>query len=90
MRWYTSKEHQRFLDRVVTIKEEEVTLTVREFDILFKLLSYPKKTAERIPWVDHTEEAARVLPEAPKALESSPTADHIRDSSAWTPEVVGS
>ncbi|MBQ7943922.1 MAG: response regulator transcription factor [Lachnospiraceae bacterium] len=29
------------------VKGEEVTLTVREFDILYKLLSYPKKTFTR-------------------------------------------
>ena len=30
-----------------TLAEEEIPLTVREFDLLFKLLSYPKKTFTR-------------------------------------------
>ena len=34
-------------ERSATIDGEEVSLTVREFDILFKLLSYPKKTFSR-------------------------------------------
>ncbi|MFV0344502.1 MAG: response regulator transcription factor [Anaerocolumna sp.] len=34
-------------ERFVTLKGEEINLTVREFDILFKLLSYPKKTFTR-------------------------------------------
>ncbi len=34
-------------ERIVTLREEEINLTVREFDILFKLLSYPKKTFTR-------------------------------------------
>jgi DNA-binding response OmpR family regulator len=34
-------------ERSVTIDDEEINLTVREFDILFKLLSYPKKTFTR-------------------------------------------
>lgn len=34
-------------ERSVTIDGEEVNLTVREFNILFKLLSYPKKTFTR-------------------------------------------
>lgn len=34
-------------ERSVTIGGEEINLTVREFDILFKLLSYPKKTFTR-------------------------------------------
>ncbi len=34
-------------ERIVTRREEEINLTVREFDILFKLLSYPKKTFTR-------------------------------------------
>ncbi len=34
-------------ERVVMFKGEEINLTVREFDILFKLLSYPKKTFTR-------------------------------------------
>ena len=32
--------------------EEEVPLTVREFDILYKLLSYPKKTFTRAQLMD--------------------------------------
>lgn len=34
-------------ERSVCIDGEEISLTVREFDILFKLLSYPKKTFTR-------------------------------------------
>lgn len=34
-------------ERSVSIDGEEINLTVREFDILFKLLSYPKKTFTR-------------------------------------------
>lgn len=34
-------------ERTATIDGEEISLTVREFDILFKLLSYPKKTFTR-------------------------------------------
>ena len=34
-------------ERSVTIDDEDINLTVREFDILFKLLSYPKKTFTR-------------------------------------------
>lgn len=34
-------------ERSATIDGEEINLTVREFDILFKLLSYPKKTFTR-------------------------------------------
>ena len=34
-------------ERTATIFGEEISLTVREFDILFKLLSYPKKTFTR-------------------------------------------
>lgn len=33
-------------------KDEEITLTVREFDLLFKLLSYPKKTFTRSQLMD--------------------------------------
>lgn len=36
-----AEEHSAYLDG------EEITLTVREFDILYKLLSYPKKTFTR-------------------------------------------
>ena len=34
-------------ERVATIDGEEIALTAREFDLLFKLLSYPKKTFTR-------------------------------------------
>lgn len=34
-------------EHVATIDEEEVTLTVREFDILYAMLSYPKKIFTR-------------------------------------------
>lgn len=34
-------------ERSATIDGEDINLTVREFDILFKLLSYPKKTFTR-------------------------------------------
>ncbi len=34
-------------ERTATVGGEEIPLTVREFDILFKLLSYPKKTFTR-------------------------------------------
>lgn len=34
-------------ERVATVNGEEIPLTVREFDLLFKLLSYPKKTFTR-------------------------------------------
>ena len=34
-------------ERSAYIADEEINLTVREFDILFKLLSYPKKTFTR-------------------------------------------
>ena len=34
-------------ERTATVGGEEIALTVREFDILFKLLSYPKKTFTR-------------------------------------------
>ncbi len=34
-------------ERVATVGTEEISLTVREFDLLFKLLSYPKKTFTR-------------------------------------------
>lgn len=35
-----------------TIEEEEVTVTTREFNILYKLLSYPKKTFSRAQLMD--------------------------------------
>lgn len=34
-------------ERTATLNDQEIALTVREFDILFKLLSYPKKTFTR-------------------------------------------
>ena len=34
-------------EHVAYIDEEEISLTVREFDILFAMLSYPKKTFSR-------------------------------------------
>jgi len=34
-------------ERTATVDGEELALTVREFDLLFKLLSYPKKTFTR-------------------------------------------
>lgn len=34
------------------IGEDEITLTVREFNILYKLLSYPKKTFTRVQLMD--------------------------------------
>ena len=34
-------------ERSATVDGEEISLTVREFDLLFKLLSYPKKTFTR-------------------------------------------
>ena len=34
-------------ERVASVNGEEISLTVREFDLLFKLLSYPKKTFTR-------------------------------------------
>ena len=34
-------------ERTATVNGEEIALTVREFDILFRLLSYPKKTFTR-------------------------------------------
>ena len=34
-------------ERIATVNGEEIPLTVREFDLLFKFLSYPKKTFTR-------------------------------------------
>ena len=34
-------------ERTALFNGEEISLTVREFDILFKMLSYPKKTFTR-------------------------------------------
>lgn len=39
-------------ERTVYINQREVNFTVREFDILFKLLSYPKKTFTRTALMD--------------------------------------
>jgi len=39
-------------ERTATVDGEEIALTVREFDILFKLLSYPKKTFTRSALMD--------------------------------------
>ncbi|MBE7077164.1 MAG: response regulator transcription factor [Clostridiales bacterium] len=39
-------------ERTVTVDGEELSLTVREFDLLFKFLSYPKKTFTRSALMD--------------------------------------
>lgn len=39
-------------ERTATLGEEEIALTVREFNILYKLLSYPKKTFSRQQLMD--------------------------------------
>ncbi len=39
-------------ERTATLGEEEISLTAREFDILYKLLSYPKKTFTRSQLMD--------------------------------------
>jgi len=39
-------------ERSCTVKGEEVNLTIREFNILYKLLSYPKKTFTRAQLMD--------------------------------------
>lgn len=39
-------------ERTATVDGEEIALTVREFDLLFKLLSYPKKTFTRSALMD--------------------------------------
>ncbi len=39
-------------ERSCTVRGEEVSLTVREFNILYKLLSYPKKTFTRAQLMD--------------------------------------
>ncbi len=39
-------------ERACTVDGEEVTLTTREFNILYKLLSYPKKTFTRAQLMD--------------------------------------
>ena len=38
--------------RSAELKDEEISLTAREFDILYKLLSYPKKTFTRTQLMD--------------------------------------
>lgn len=39
-------------ERTATLNGEEIPLTVREFDLLYKLLSYPKKTFTRTQLMD--------------------------------------
>ena len=39
-------------ERTAYMKEEEIPLTVREFNLLYKLLSYPKKTFTRSQLMD--------------------------------------
>lgn len=39
-------------ERAATLRGEEIPLTAREFDLLFKLLSYPKKTFTRTQLMD--------------------------------------
>lgn len=39
-------------DRTATLGDDEISLTVREFNILYKLLSYPKKTFSRQQLMD--------------------------------------
>ena len=39
-------------ERTAVVDGEEISLTVREFDILFKLLSFPKKTFTRSALMD--------------------------------------
>lgn len=39
-------------ERVATINGKEISLTAREFDLLFKFLSYPKKTFSRSALMD--------------------------------------
>ncbi len=39
-------------ERTATLDEEEIPLTAREFNILYKLLSYPKKTFTRTQLMD--------------------------------------
>ncbi|MCQ2397702.1 MAG: response regulator transcription factor [Sphaerochaetaceae bacterium] len=55
-----SEEHSAYIDG------EEVTLTVREFDLIYKLLSYPKKTFTRLQlmsefWDSESEASPRVV-----------------------------
>lgn len=44
-------------ERAAYLNEEKVTLTVREFNLLYKLLSYPKKTFTRSQLMDEFWEA---------------------------------
>ncbi len=39
-------------ERTATLGDEEISLTAREFDLLYKLLSYPKKTFTRTQLMD--------------------------------------
>ena len=39
-------------ERTAVLKDEEISLTAREFDLLYKLLSYPKKTFTRTQLMD--------------------------------------
>ena len=39
-------------ERVAELNGEEIALTAREFDLLYKLLSYPKKTFTRTQLMD--------------------------------------
>lgn len=39
-------------ERTATLRDREIALTVREFDLLYKLLSYPKKTFTRTQLMD--------------------------------------
>lgn len=39
-------------ERTAYLKDEEIALTAREFDLLYKLLSYPKKTFTRTQLMD--------------------------------------
>lgn len=41
-----------FEERTATLSGEEIVLTTREFDLLYKLLSYPKKTFTRSQLMD--------------------------------------
>ena len=39
-------------ERTAMLGDDEIALTVREFDILYKMLSYPKKTFTRTQFMD--------------------------------------
>ncbi len=45
-------------ERSATVEREEIPLTVREFNLLYKLLSYPKKTFTRSQLMDEFWDAA--------------------------------